>query len=216
MEISDFPICFLIENYFHEVLLPWKNLECRRMLKRVICFWKQWACTWAEIRLLVSKSLFQLKSWNNWVIRDSSLHFPSFLGDPSPAWAAEGSSGAGSGAAWLGWAMGNSQNSPQPWDSLRRDCKTALHSLQGLASRGERALKIDPLTEKLPPNSNHLWVKITSNTWKLYSDKMNFWQSFHSYFKGEKCEAKGKSESFWNSFNGTLWRESLSDLTIST
>lgn len=86
----------------------------------------------------------------------------------------------------------------------------------GIGQQGRKGIKDWSIDWKTSPNSNHLWVKITSNTWKLYSDKMNFWQSFHSYFKGEKCEAKGKSESFWNNFNGTLWREPLSDLTIST
>lgn len=138
MDISDFPTCFLIEDYFHEVLMPWKNLDCRSMLKWVICFWKQWTCTWAEIQLLVAKNLFQLNSWNNWVVRDSSLPFPSFLGIPSPVWAAEWSSGAGSGAAWLGWGTGNSQNSPQASDSLKKVCTAQA---AGIGQQGRKGIK---------------------------------------------------------------------------
>lgn len=107
-------------------MLPWKNLECRRMLKQGTCFWKQRNCTWAEIQLFVAKSLFQVESWSNWVIRDSSLHFPA-------SWGILALSGLQDGALEKdleqpSWAK--EQETPEIPPRMRFPKESALHRLQ--------------------------------------------------------------------------------------
>lgn len=141
-------------------MLPWKNLECRRMLEWVICFWKQRNCTWAEIQLFMAKSLFQVESWSNWVIRDSPLHFPAFSGIPALSGLQDGA--LEKDLEQPGWAT--------EWETyeisarMRFPKESALHGLQKLASRGERALKYWSIDWKTPQNSNHFWVELTSNS----------------------------------------------------
>lgn len=102
MDISGFPICFLIE-----IVLPWKNLGISDLFLETTKLYLSW-----------NSAFYGKKFIPGWILKQLSHRrltpaFPSFLGNPSPVWAAGWSSGEGSGAAW------KLMKSPPGWHSLR-------------------------------------------------------------------------------------------------
>lgn len=110
-----------------------------------------------KFSFLWQKSLFLVEFWNNWVIRDSSLHFPAFWGTPAVSGLQDGA--LEQDLEQPGWA--EEWETPNSPPRMRFPKEFALYRLQRLASRGERPLEDWSIGWKTPQNSSHFQVKIT-------------------------------------------------------